>query len=742
MRTKVPLLLQMSTTECGAACLAMVLSALGRSTTVSECHELCGAGRDGATAKSIVTAARNLGLKARAFRAEPEALLSLPAPMILHVSFNHFVVIERVTRTRVWVVDPTGGRYTALLSDFEKDMTGVVLTFEKTPAFVPRKEARSTSLGKRAVAAMKGDGVWKWLGQVLLVSTLQHGAGLVIPGFSMVLFDKIIPRGDLFSLHIAVLGLGLVLAGQAVLNGMRAVTVSYVQSRLDVNLMTGFFRHLMSLPLRYFEERSSGDLLMRIAGNTAVRDILGQHISTAVLDALLVVFYFGLLTALSPALGGVALVAASLQVALLWVAHWTNTSLVYHELAAQASSQGYLIEALKGIRTLKASGTEARAVDHWEGWFLRSVGITQRRNVRTAWVDSALFFVRLAAPLALLWIGSIQVMQGRLSVGSVWALLAIGTSALLPLGSLVTSAQRLSLAKGELARIAEALSSEPEQHGRTVRAAPMLKGGVDVSHLTFRYGPQSPDVLFDVSLTVAPGSKVALVGRTGSGKSTLLSLLLGLYEPTHGQVCYDGQPLGSLRYSSVRRQIGVVTQEVFLFAGSIRDNITFGSPDVTQVDVERAARAAALHDDILQMPMGYETLVGEGGIALSGGQRQRLAFARAIVGNPKIVILDEATSQLDAATEAQITHALKQLAVTRIVVAHRLSTVVDSDLIVVLDGGRVVETGRHAELIEKGGVYTQLAAHQGFLPEQKTLFAVHRFLNKPVTISGEQHDAE
>ncbi|MEZ4294105.1 MAG: peptidase domain-containing ABC transporter [Polyangiaceae bacterium] len=737
MGIRVPVLLQMSTTECGAACLAMVLSAFGRATTVSECHDLCGAGRDGATAKSIVVAARALGLKPRAFRAEPHLLSTLPAPLIVHVSFNHFVVVEKASPSKVWVIDPTGGRYTARLRDFEEDMTGVVLTFEKTPAFTPRKRARPRHLGRRALAAMRGRGAWKWVLQALLITALQYGAGLLLPAFSVVLFDRILPEKELGALHAAALGLLLVAAGQAVLWGLRQVVLAHAKGLLDTSLMVGFWRHLTSLPLRYFEERTSGDLLMRIAGNSAIRDILGQHIVTVVLDVVFVVGYLTLLTALSPALGAVVWAAGLIQGVLLWVAHRINTSLVYHELSAQAASQGYLIEALKGIRTLKASGAERRAADRWEGLFLRAVTVSKKREIRAAWADSALLLVRIAAPLALLWVGAVSVARGHLTLGALWGLVAIGTATLAPLASLVQSAQRLSLARGELSRIAEALSAEPEQHGRDVSPAPPLRGEVAVRGLSFRYGPTSPEVLSGVDLTVPRGSKVGLVGRTGSGKSTLVAMLLGLYEPVQGEVLYDGQALSTLDYGSVRGQIGVVTQEVFLFAGSIRDNILFGNPGLTQLDVERAAKAAALHDDIVAMPMGYETLVGEGGISLSGGQRQRLAFARALAVQPKILILDEATSQLDSATEAKITEALARLSATRVVVAHRLSTVVDSDQIVVLDGGRAVETGTHESLLEKGGVYAEMAAQQGLGPRSRALFAVPRLFDNPVHIEGE-----
>ncbi len=745
MLRRPPVLLQMSATECGAACLAMVLSYFGRATTVSECHEMCGAGRDGATAKSIADAARAAGLSVRAFRAEPRALGHLSMPAIAHVGFNHFIVVERANARHATVIDPTGGRHRMGLDTLEEEMTGVVLTFGLTAAFAPRRGATTAPWGRHALAALRGKGVLASLGQVLLASLLQHGAGLCVPAFTVVLFDRLIPANDRLSINTALLGLVLLVASQALLHALRGVVLSFAQARLDATLMLGFFRHLLSLPLRYFEERTSGDLMMRLAGNTAVRDLLGHHLLGAVLDVLFVGVYFTLLFTLSPAMGAVALCAALAQACLLWISHRSTAALVYQELSAQAASQGYLIEALKGVRTLKASGAEARAIDHWGGLFRRAARLSLRRAQRSAALDSALHAVRLLAPLLLLWVGARLVMARELTIGGVWALTAIAAAALGPLASLVESAQKLTRAAGEIARIAEALASEPEQHDREVRAAPPIGGAIELRDVSFRYAKGSPEVLSGVSFRAPPGSKVALVGRTGSGKSTLLSLLLGLHEPTSGTIDYDGHPLATLKYETVRRQLGVVTQEVFLFAGSIRDNIAFNDPALSPEEVERAARLAALHDDIVGMPMGYETLVGEGGIALSGGQRQRLALARALASRPSILVLDEATSQLDGATEAEIARSIEDLRCTRVVVAHRLSTIAGADMILVLDKGRIVERGTHEALLEKGGAYAALAATQGLLGPRQDSLAAHRHSshdNHSHTPEGEHNVAQ
>ncbi len=708
MRRRVPVLLQMSTTECGAACLAMILSYFGRQTSVSECHDLCGAGRDGATARSIAAAARGLGLEVKAYRAEPCALGELPLPAILHVGFNHFVVLERITRRYVDVVDPMGGRTRLSVADLDEQFTGVVLTFAPTGAWRPRPRRAASRAGRHALSALRVEGIRRSLAQVLGASLLQHLVGLGAPALTLLLFDRFIPEGTLAAMDLAMLGLLSLVLGQGVLAYLRGAVLAHVQARLDAHLMLGFFTHLLSLPLRYFEERTSGDLLMRMAGNTAIRDIVGTDLLAGILDALFMLGYFALLVWLAPLLGLITLGAALVQAVLLLLAHRSTQGLVQHELMAQAASQGYLIEALKGVRTLKASGAADRALSHWSGLLFRATRVTQRRGQRMGGLEALLLGVRVLAPLLLLWRGGHLVVAGELTVGALWAITGIAASALAPTASLVSSAQKWMLARAELERIAEALEARPEQHGRAPDEAPPLLGAIELRDVGFRYSPTSPPALEGVSLSIAPGAKVAIVGRSGSGKSTLVSLLLGLYEPKRGSIAYDGRPLSSLRHDSVRRQLGVVTQDAFVFSGSIRDNIAFAEPTLSPPAVERAATIAALHRDIMQMPMGYETLVGEGGIALSGGQRQRMAIARAVAHRPAILVLDEATSQLDTATEAEITAAVGALGCTRVVVAHRLSTVRDADAIVVMEGGRVVEQGTHESLLAAEGAYAAL----------------------------------
>jgi ABC-type bacteriocin/lantibiotic exporter with double-glycine peptidase domain len=403
---------------------------------------------------------------------------------------------------------------------------------------------------------------------------------------------------------------------------------------------------------------------------------------------------------------------AALQFALLVLARQRLYNLTQQELVTQAAEQSYLADALGGLATLKASGSEERAFARWSNLFVADLNVTLQRSHLMALIDAAQTALRTASPLALLWVGVGLVLNGTLSTGTMLALSALASAALAPLVSLVANVQQLQFAQAHIERIADVLEAAPEQDARTVMPAPRLSGRIELREVGFRYDGQAAPTVCDVSLTVEPGQKIALIGPTGSGKTTLALLLLGLYAPTEGDILYDGLPLRTLDYRSLRRQFGVVLQEARLFAGSIRQNIAADDPAVSLDQVVAAARVAAIDEEIAALPMGYETLVTEGGGGLSGGQRQRIALARAVVRQPAVLLLDEATSHLDALTEARVDANLSTLACTRILIAHRLSTIRNADLILMVEGGRIVERGTHAQLLARGGQYAALVRGQ------------------------------
>jgi ABC-type bacteriocin/lantibiotic exporter with double-glycine peptidase domain len=700
---QVPFLSQLTSTECGAACLAMILSYYGHNVRVSECRELIGVGRDGSTAKAIARVAQRFGLRVKAYSLEPADLGHVRLPAIVHWEFDHFVVLEQWSPKQATIVDPAIGRYRIGAAEFDGAFTGVVLTFEPGTGFLSRR--RTGQLRLRHYVLTYVLAAPSLFLQLLGASLLLLGLGLALPLFTKVLVDTILPNR--MTDVVAILGIGLlmVIMAQAVSQYLRAVLLIYAQARFDGQMMLDFFEHLLSLPFSFFQQRTSGDLLMRLGSNTMIRELLTNQTLSTILDGTFVIFYLVILLATAPMFCLLVLAIGATQGMLVWGTSARLNALTARDLAAQADSQAYLVEALKGIATLKAAGAEDRVLSRWSDLFFKHLDCSVQRSHLSAAINTAMTTMRSLAPLVLLWIGALWVLDGKMTLGTMLALNALATSFLAPLTSLVMTAQQLRLAGAYLDRIADVTQTNPEQSHLAVLEAPALSGRMEFRDVSFRYDLAGPLVLRNITLAVAPGQKVALIGPTGSGKSTLAFLMLGLCAPTEGEIYYDDIPLTQLNHRTVRQQFGVVLQDTTLFSGSIRQNISANDPDLSLEQITVAAHQSAIHDEIMRMPMGYETYVGEGGSALSGGQRQRLAIARSLAHRPVFLLLDEATSHLDVLTECRVDEHLSSLNCTRIVIAHRLSTVRNADVILVLDQGTIVERGTHDQLMARNGYY-------------------------------------
>jgi ABC-type bacteriocin/lantibiotic exporter with double-glycine peptidase domain len=399
-------------------------------------------------------------------------------------------------------------------------------------------------------------------------------------------------------------------------------------------------------------------------------------------------------------------------VAILAFTHRPMQRVMAETLQAQARSQGYLGQMITGIETLKSVGAEARSVAQWSNLFVDEINATLARGRLSAVIESLTAGLRVASPLVVLTVGALGVLSGDLSLGTMLALSALGSGFLTPLSSLIITGTQVQLLGSYMERINDVLDTAPEQNPDDVEPAPKLHGRITLREVSFSYSETSPEVVKDVSLDIEPGRMIGIAGQSGSGKSTLAHLILNLYRPTEGQILYDGLDLESLEAASVRAQLGIVPQNSYLFGTSVRTNIGLTKPDASVDEIERAARLAVIHDDIMAMPLGYDTVLSDGGASISGGQRQRIALARALVHEPAVLLLDEATSSLDTLTETAIYTNLDGLECTRIVIAHRISTIKRADLILVMEDGRFVERGKHDELMSLGGRYSKLASSQ------------------------------
>ena len=713
---------QVELADCGAACLGMILELHGHPVPLDEVRSVCGGGRDGIDALTLVRAAEYYGLDARGVKTEVEDLEALGRGAMLFWDMSHFVVLDNVTRRGIVIVDPAVGRRHVPWEQVKRSYAGVAILTEPKGEF-ERRPRRPNGVWRHVRPLLEQHGT---LRRAIVTSLILRVLALALPLLTAVLVDRVVPTADRSLLRVLVILLTTMVAFQFLTTWVRSRLLLDLRMRVDQRTTLGFLEHLVALPYAFHLRRSSGDLMMRLRSNTLVRELLTTGTVSAILDGVFAVLYLILIFIVSPTIGVVVVGLGMLQALVLVLSRPATQRLATESLQAESRAQGYAFELLAGIGTLKSSGTESRAVDEFSRLFRGELRVALARGRLSSFVDSATGALSMASPLVVLTTAGILVLDGTMSLGAALAVNTLAANFLGPLASLVTTGLSMQVLTGYVDRLNDVFDTPREQADRETREAPPLVGAIEARDVRFRYAPLSPLVLDGVSLKVEPGSTVALVGRSGSGKTTLAHILLGLYEPTSGAVLHDGIDLAELDAGSVRRQFGVVTQEPYLFATSIRENIAFGDPNMSLEHVREAARMACVADEIERMPLGYDTLLSDAGASLSGGQRQRVALARALANKPSVLLLDEATSHLDAVSEAAVHKNLLDLGCTTIVVAHRLSTVAHADTILVLDQGRVVEHGRHTTLLRKRGAYHALvtaqlgSASSGGAPRRRT----------------------
>ncbi|HET8935004.1 MAG TPA: peptidase domain-containing ABC transporter [Polyangiales bacterium] len=701
---------QLTETDCGAACLASVLSFHGKHVPLHEVRSRLGGGRNGVTARQLLAAGRAYGLTCRGVAIEPTKLKFLPAGSILHWDLAHYVVYEGANAKSVQIVDPATGRRNVAWDDANKSISGVALVFEPGDNFVKVKPERRQRLRRYASWIFGVRNVWM---RIIVASFFMQLLSLAIPGLMTTLVDKVVPRGDAPLLYLVGAGFLVLTAFHFMSALLRSRLLLELRTRVESRMSFFFVEHLFALPYAFFQQRTTGDLMMRLSSQAAIRELLTTGALSALLDGVLVSLYFVLLIGAAPSLAYVAIGFALMQVLVYAIGARRNAQLVVEGLAAQAQLEATQVEMLAGMETLKSMGATDRALSRWSDLYVNTLNRSIARGLLDGTFSALLGTLRFAGPVCLMLMGAYKVLDGTLSLGSMLGLSTLGAGFLDPVANLVATSLRLTQLHGYMERIEDVLETPRERASADIGNLPVnLSGAISLRQVAFKYPSEPEPTLTDVSFEAAPGECVAIVGASGSGKSTLARLLAGLYEPSEGSISFDGRDLRGWDLTRLRKRLGIVTQDTRLFAGTIRDNVSLFDNDVNQDEIERACRLACIHETIEAMPMGYDTVLADGGSSLSGGQRQRLSLARALLLRPSVLVLDEATSALDTVTERRVQEELRRLECTRVIVAHRLSTIVEADKILMLDNGRIVGLGRHDGLLKSCPAYRHLVLTQ------------------------------
>jgi ATP-binding cassette subfamily B protein len=676
-------------------------------------RQLCHTATDGTSLKAICRAGTELGLAARPLKISFRNLPLMPLPAIVHWEGNHWIVLYDVDEQFVRVADPALGLRKIPRQEFETKWTGYAALFDYTPAFEEAPESKSTLAWVLPFLSRFKVMLLQALGLAVAVSFLQ----LLFPVFTQIVVDKVIVENDLGLLKTILLGMLAALVFVQLSMLAQEYLLAFAAVRLDTAILDFLSRRLLSLPMSYFTSRRTGDIQRRLEGARQVRQLAVQQGIGALLAVIFLVGALILMAMYSPLLTVVFLATTPLYVGLMIFSVKVLRPLYHGMEESQGKYSSHQIDAIKGIEAVKAAAAEGSFRDAMLNEFLSvSQKLFKATFIVMSW-DSVLQTIGLLSTAIFLWVGATQVIHGNLSVGAFVAFSSLTAMAYAAILRALGVWDNVQLASVLVNRLNDIFEQEPEQGHDRSRLVPVrsLEGRIELRGVSFKYGgPESPDILKDITLDLLPGRTVALVGRSGSGKTTLIKLIAGLLEPTEGTIFFDNVDLKTLNYRDVRRHIGTVLQENHMFNDTIARNISFGDPELDLDRVLAAAQAAAAHEFIMRLPLGYETKIGESGLSLSGGQKQRIAIARAIYNNPPVLIFDEATSALDTESERAIQDNLARLLAgrTTIVIAHRLSTIREAHSIVVLEKGSVAEIGTHDELMAQRGLYYYLSSQQ------------------------------
>jgi ATP-binding cassette subfamily C protein len=726
MRVKTPTLLQMEAVECGAAALGIILGYYRRIVPLPELRRECGVSRDGSKASNVLKAARTYGLQAKGFKKELKQLQDLRPPYIVFWNFNHFLVVEGFGKERVYLNDPATGPRTVSQQEFDEGYTGVVLVMEPGTEFTKggRKPSMVTALWERLQGAAGA------LVYCLIAGFFLTIVGLAVPVFSQIFVDDILIEQRQHWLRPLLLAMAIAAVLQGSLTLLRLRYLRRLKTKLAVGMSSRFLWHILRLPVGFYAQRFAGEISNRTSLNDEVADVLSGKLATTAIDAVMVIFYALVMCQYDWVLTLIVVSFAAVNVLTLqWISR-KRVDANQRLIQEYGKAAGASIAALQSIETLKASGLESDFFSRWSGYYTKAINSQQELGVTNQTFSVLPTLLSALSSMLLLIVGGLRVMDGHLSIGMLVAFQGLMYSFQEPVNNLVNFGTTLQELEGNLIRLDDVLDNPidsqvqkrskgaGEDGGVTSSSSsssllPRLQGYVELRNITFGYSRLDPPLIENFNLSIKPGQRVALVGGSGSGKSTVAKIVSGLYEPWAGEILFDGKPREQIPHQLLTNSVAMVEQDILLFGGTVRDNLTLWDATISDKNLIRACEDAAIADVVLSMSGGFDAELIEGAANLSGGQRQRLEIARAFVNNPSILIMDEATSALDAETEKIIDENLRRRGCTCIIVAHRLSTIRDCDEIIVLERGKVVQRGTHQELWQVEGVYSRLIRTEG-----------------------------
>ena len=727
-RVKTPTVLQMEATECGAAALGIILGYYGRVVSLAQLRQECGVSRDGSKASNILTVAKRYGMQATGYSLSLAKVLQLPPPFIVFWEFNHFLVVEGFGRERVFLNDPATGPRRVSMPEFSESYTGVVLAIAPGPEFQKGGRQPSTILALRS--RLQGSGAA--LLYCILAGFLLVIPGLVVPVFSQIFVDNVLVENRSDWLRPLILGMSLTAVLQGLLTLMQLRSLRQLKIKLSVGMSSRFLWHILRLPVQFYAQRFAGEISDRLQLNDKVAEVLSGQLATTAINAVMVIFYALVMFSYDVILTAIGIFFAGMNIFMLqWVARHRVDG--YRRLTYDRGKvAGLSIAGIEAIETLKASATESDFFARWSGYFAKAINGQQTLEVTNQALGVLPPLLTALTSTLILVVGGLRVMDGALSIGMLVAFQSLMDSFQKPVSELVSFASILQELDGDLNRLGDVLHNPIDQQlereqgkpkaksqkpkakiqnhppPHTPSPTPRLQGHLALHNITFGYSRVHEPLIENFNLTLRPSQRVALVGESGSGKSTLAKLVAGLYQPWSGEISFDGVPKDQIPHSVLMNSLSMVEQEIFLFAGTVRDNLTLWNPTVPMSQLVQACEDAAIHERIVALPGGYEAQLKERAEILSGGERQRLEIARALVLDPAILVMDEATSALDAETERMIDQNLRRRGCACLIVAHRLSTIRDCDEIIVLEQGQVSQRGTHEELQREGGVYRKM----------------------------------